>query len=131
MRSTRPTRSEDADPFAADDTDDVAKLKAWCRALTLRRVLGDTRVALQATPDTSALRAEVFEVLEKALGELGERERSVIDLHHWQGLTWKQVGDQMGISERHAKRIDKGLRERLERGLRRRGVDEAPPSANG
>ncbi len=117
------------DFYAADD-DDMNTLKAYCRVLTFKRVMGDARVALQARPDNDALRSQVFEALRQALGELDERQMRILDLHHWQGLTWKEVGEQMGISERHAKRIDEEMRDLLESGLRHRGVDEPPPSAN-
>lgn len=130
LNETDECKAEGDDPFSAEEhIDDMAKLKAWCRQLTLRRVLGDKRVALQAGPDSAAERAEIIRALRCALGELSERELQVIDLHHWQGLTWKEVGEQMGISDRHAKRIDERIRARLERDLRRQGVDEAPPSS--
>jgi RNA polymerase sigma factor (sigma-70 family) len=96
------------DFFAAED-DDMNTLKAYCRVLTFKRVMGDTRVALQARPDNDALRAQVFEALRQELGGLDERQMRVLDLHYWQGLTWKEVGEQMTISERHAKRIDEGI----------------------
>jgi RNA polymerase sigma factor for flagellar operon FliA len=119
-----------SDPFAAEDADDMAVLKTWCRVLTFRRVMGDTRVALQARPDDEALRAQVFQALRAALGGLDDRQMRVIELRYWKELTWKDVGAEMDLSERHVKRIDEEIRARLEGDLRGRGVEEAPPSVS-
>jgi RNA polymerase sigma factor for flagellar operon FliA len=116
--------------FYAADSDDMNTLKAYSRLLTFRRVMGDTRVALQARPDNDALRTQIFGALRHALGGLTDRQMRVIDLHYWQDLTWKEVGDQMGISDRHAKRIDREIRDLLEGDLRQHGVDAPPPSVN-
>jgi len=119
-----------SDAFSADDNDDLATLKAWCRRLAFRRVLAAQRTALRAQPDNLALRAEVFRKLGVALGGLDDREARVIDLHYFQALVWKDVGEALNLSERQVKRIDQGIRERLDRDLRRAGVDEPPPSVD-
>lgn len=119
--------TSEPDFFAADDAD-MNTLKGYCRVITFRRVMGDTRAALQARPDNDALRAQVFGALRQACGGLSERQMRVIDLHYCQGRSWKDVGDQMGLSERHVKRINEDIRELLAGDLRRRGVDEPPPS---
>lgn len=118
------------DPFGAEDVSDLDALKAACRRITFRQVLGDTRAALQAQPENDALRAQVFEALGAAVGELGERERRIIELRYWQELTWPEIGERMGLSDRQVKRIDGDVRDRLEGGLRRRGVEEPPPSVS-
>jgi RNA polymerase sigma factor for flagellar operon FliA len=117
-----------SDAFSADDSNDLATLKVWCRRLAFTRMMGVQRRALQAQPDNAALRAQVFQKLELALGGLNERETRVIDLRWFQSLTWKEVGDAMHLSDRQVKRIDHRVRNRLERDLRGSGVDEPPPS---
>jgi RNA polymerase sigma factor (sigma-70 family) len=124
VRDTRPLD----DPFAADDITDEALLKKWSCVLTFRRMMGDTRVAVQAQPENEALRAQVFRALNAALGGLEARHMRLLDLRYWQELTWKEVGDAMHLSDRQAKRIDEEIRERLQGDLRRRGIDEVPPS---
>jgi RNA polymerase sigma factor for flagellar operon FliA len=117
------------DPFSAEDADDMGVLKGWCRVLTFRRVVGDIRVS-QARPDHDVMRAQVFEALRAALGGIDDRHMRVVELRYWKGLTWKDVGTEMGLSERHVKRLDEEIREHLERDLRDRGVDGAPPSVS-
>lgn len=117
-----------SDPFGDEDDDAMGQLKGFCRLLTFRRVMGDTRSALQAKPDDAVLRARVFQALKDALGELDEKEMRLLDLRYWEELTWEEIAKAMGMSDRNAKRIDDGLRERLQRDLRRRGVEGAPPS---
>jgi RNA polymerase sigma factor (sigma-70 family) len=117
------------DMFSAEDADDMGVLKGWCRVLTFRRVLGDVR-APQAGPDHDVMRAQVFEALQAALGGLDDRHMRVVELRYWKGLIWKDVGKEMGISERHVKRLDEEIREHLEGDLRNRGVDEPPSSTS-
>jgi RNA polymerase sigma factor for flagellar operon FliA len=120
--------SDTDDPFAEDD-EERDRAKSYCRWLTFTRFLGDTRAALSRNPEERVLRARAFEALERAVGDINEDERQVLALRYWAGLTWEQIGLAMGRSERQAKRIDERLRERLQRGLRLRGVEQTPPSA--
>lgn len=118
------------DAFAAEDSDDMGMLKAACRFITFRRVMGDTHVALRARPDQEVLRAQVLQAARDAVGGLDERHVRLIELRYWEELTWEEIGERMGFSDRHAKRIHKEIRDRLEGDLRLRGVEEPPPSVS-
>src|SRR5262249_6264374 len=102
------------------------QLKGYCRLLTFHRVMGDTRAALQADPDDAMKRVRVLSALQKALGELDEQEKRLIELRYWDELTWEQIAEALRVSDRQAKRIDERLRERLKRDLRHQGVEEIP-----
>ena len=117
------------DPFAADDDDDKARLKEYCRWLTFKRVTAETRERLRAPgADVAIVRARAFKALENVLGELNEQDRRFIDLRHIENLKWDDVAAEMGVDTRQAQRIEERLRGLLRRNLRLQGVDEPPPS---
>jgi RNA polymerase sigma factor (sigma-70 family) len=117
------------DPFAADDDDDKARLKEYCRWLTFKRVTAETRERLRAPgADVLIVRARAFKVLENVLGELNDQDRRFIDLRHIENLKWDDVAAEMGVDTRQAQRIEERLRGLLRRNLRLQGVNEPPPS---
>jgi RNA polymerase sigma factor for flagellar operon FliA len=56
-------------------------------------------------PFHQTLRAEMTGLLEKAIGELPERERQVLALYHYEELTMKEVGVTLGIGESRVSQI--------------------------
>jgi RNA polymerase sigma factor for flagellar operon FliA len=56
-------------------------------------------------PFHQTLRAEMNGLLEKAIGELPDRERQVLALYHFEELTMKEVGEVLGIGESRVSQI--------------------------
>src|SRR5271168_1070021 len=56
-------------------------------------------------PFHQTLRSEITGLLEKAIGELPERERQVLALYHFEELTMKEVGAALGIGESRVSQI--------------------------
>jgi RNA polymerase sigma factor for flagellar operon FliA len=42
---------------------------------------------------------EMRQMLSSAVGRLGDRERSVLSLYYYEGLTLAEIGDVLGVSE--------------------------------
>lgn len=63
--------------------------------------LGSTLVAT----DRDLASAEARLLLGSAVRQLGERDRTVLDLRFFQGLTQQEIGDQLGISQMQVSRI--------------------------
>lgn len=116
------------DPFNDEDGDVIASLKEDCRTLIFRRFMGDHRSPRPNRLDDMLLRVEAFAALSTAFGGLDKQEKRFLALRYWEGLSFPQIAEAMGETERQAKRIDQRLRERLRRDLKRQGVEQAPPS---
>jgi len=74
--------------------------------------------AEEEDPYHQAVRAEMASLLEKAIGELADREREVMALYHFQELTMKQVGALLGIGESRVSQIHSAALLRLRARLR-------------
>jgi RNA polymerase sigma factor for flagellar operon FliA len=61
--------------------------------------------SVEEDPYQQALRSEIKGLLDKAIGELPDREREVLALYHFQELTMKQVGAMMCIGESRVSQI--------------------------
>ena len=62
-------------------------------------------------------------VIDDALGELDERDRTAVLLRYFSGLTFATVGEKLGVAENTARmRVDRAL-EKLRVGLRRHGIE--------
>jgi len=59
----------------------------------------------QEDPYHQAVRSEMMGLLERAIGELADRERKVLALYHFEELTMKQVGVALGIGESRVSQI--------------------------
>ena len=71
---------------------------------------GETLVPARAgseeeDPYHHALRSEMTGLLERAIGELPEREREVLALYHFEELTMKEIGAVLGIGESRVSQI--------------------------
>jgi len=69
-------------------------------------------------PYHQAVRSEMMGLLEKAIGELADREREVLALYHFEELTMKQVGALLGIGESRVSQIHSAALVRLRARLR-------------
>jgi RNA polymerase sigma factor for flagellar operon FliA len=56
-------------------------------------------------PFDGTLRAEMNSLLKKAINELPERQREVLRLYHFSGLSMKEVGSTLGIGESRVSQI--------------------------
>jgi len=84
------------------------------RVIDFRRQLNsrarrDAQAALPAqtlsTADNAVIDAEESAILRRAIGELPERWREVIDLRYGQGVTFREIGAVLHISEDAAKKV--------------------------
>jgi RNA polymerase sigma factor for flagellar operon FliA len=55
--------------------------------------------------DESLARAELKEAINRAVGTLAERSRDVLLLHYVEGLTLRQIGERLGVSESRVSQI--------------------------
>lgn len=78
-------------------------------------------------PYQQALRSEMTDLLEKAIGELAARERDVLALYHFEELSMKQVGAILGIGESRVSQIHSAALLRLR--VRLRQLTEKTPRA--
>ncbi|SHG93247.1 sigma-70 family RNA polymerase sigma factor [Tepidibacter thalassicus] len=56
-------------------------------------------------PEESLIRKDIIESLKKALDVLNERERLIINLYYYEGLTYKEIGKILNISESRISQI--------------------------
>lgn len=109
--------------FGRDPTESEIAAELGVTLENLQRLLGDLRalelVSLQAIgtqdgvsddvladraggdkdPFCQTLQSEMIVLLAKAVGEMPQQQRQVIVLYHYEELTMKEVGAQMGIGE--------------------------------
>jgi RNA polymerase sigma factor for flagellar operon FliA len=91
----------------------------------------------EENPYHQALRSEMNGLLERAIGELPDRERQVLALYHFEELTMKEVGEVLGIGESRVSQIHTAallrlrvrMRELLEPAPRRNGSSNGKPTA--
>ena len=86
-------------------------------------------------PFHQTLRSEMTGLLEKAIGELPDRERQVLALYHFEELTMKEVGAALGIGESRVSQIHTAallrLRVRLREMMEKKPELAAPLCTNG
>jgi RNA polymerase sigma-B factor len=70
-------------------------------ALSERRVLGQTAAALEAELDGVLDR----DVVRQVLGELQPRERQIIEMRYFEGMTQAQIAERIGTSQVHVGRL--------------------------
>jgi len=61
--------------------------------------LGDTIPARQDGPSSAFEIAELKQILSKAINRLGDREKIVLSLYYYEGLTLAEIGDVLGVTE--------------------------------
>jgi RNA polymerase sigma-70 factor (ECF subfamily) len=67
----------------------------------------------ESSPSSNVARREGAEALREALGQLPPHYREVIQLHHYEGLPFAEVGRRMGYSEEAIRKIWSRALERL------------------
>ena len=118
------------DPFA-DDEQTLAPLKDVCRDGTFRMFFGGTFEAWRMQGEQGLVdhmtRLKTFRGLAGAFTTLSPEEWKLLELYYIDCHSWFEVGQALGISERHAKRRAEEIREKLKRELRLRGIKKPPP----
>jgi RNA polymerase sigma factor for flagellar operon FliA len=66
---------------------------------TERTTLGDTIPDSTAGPVAMFEDKEAKEILAKAISQLGEREKTVLSLYYYEGLTLAEIGEILGVTE--------------------------------
>ena len=72
---------------------------------------------LAADPGTVAEGAEVRAVLRRAIGELGEQERMVTTFYYYDGLTLREIGGILNLTEGRISQILRAAKIRLRTSL--------------
>jgi RNA polymerase sigma-70 factor (ECF subfamily) len=84
--------------------------------------LGDRLPAPVETPAEEAGRHEVRDAVRELMEELPERERTVLILRHYEGMTFEKIAEALGLTSRTVQNCLRRARTRLFYGLRRRGI---------
>ncbi len=76
-------------------------------------------ISCEINPEESLIRKDIIESLKKAIDLLNEREQLIINLYYYEGLTYKEIGNILNISESrisqiHSKSILK-IKEKIEK----------------
>jgi RNA polymerase sigma factor FliA len=91
----------------------------------------DIPTSAELDPYHQALRSEMSDVLEEAIGELPGRERKVLALYHFEELTMKEIGAVLQIGESRVSQIHTAALLRLRVRLRELLKTDAPrPDGN-
>lgn len=92
---------------------------------TERTTLGDTIPDATAGPVALFEDKESKEILAQAISQLGERERTVLSLYYYEGLTLAEIGEILGVTESRVCQIHTKAVLQLRSRLDRRGEGEA------
>lgn len=76
--------------------DDVLGSSEKGESLTLMDTISDTTIA---EPTAKIEQEELAELLAEAIDELPEKEKMVISLYYFEGLTLKEIGEILGVTE--------------------------------
>jgi len=90
-----------------------------------KQELDETLPSHQAGPDDEAHGAEVREVIQSALQDLGDSYRQVIMLRHFLNCSHQEISELLGVPEKTVKSRLYSARQLLARAVRRRGVTSA------
>jgi RNA polymerase sigma factor (sigma-70 family) len=122
------------DPFD-DDEQTLSPLREVCHDGASRMFFGATFETWRIQGEQSLVdhmtRLKAFRGLQGAFTTLNPDEWKLLELYYIDCHSWLEVGQALGISDRHAKRRAEEIREKLKRELRLRGIKEAPPLEEG
>ncbi len=76
-------------------------------------------------PPAEASRHEVRDAVRALVESLPERERTVLVLRHWHGMTFERIAASMGLTSRTVQNCLRRARTKIFYGLRRRGITAA------
>jgi RNA polymerase sigma-B factor len=104
-------RTESLTPLALDGTDDTADDAGWVAAAL-------------AVQDQHAELVDDHDELRRLLDVLAERERTIVYLRFFQGLTQSQIAAQVGVSQMHVSRLLQRSLIRLRQAAREAGLND-------
>jgi RNA polymerase sigma-70 factor, ECF subfamily len=84
--------------------------------------LGDRLPAPVETPAEEAGRNEIRDAVRELMDELPERERTVLILRHYEGMTFERIAEALDLTSRTVQNCLRRARTKLFYGLRRRGI---------
>lgn len=84
--------------------------------------LSDRLPGNAAPPPEEAGENEVRDAVRELMEELPDRERTVLVLRHYQGLTFDRIAESMGLTSRTVQNCLRRARTKMFYGLRRRGI---------
>ncbi len=61
--------------------------------------------SIESSPEDLAVYNDTIKELERTIGELKEREQLIINLYYYEGLTYKEIGEILNISESRVSQI--------------------------
>ncbi len=64
-------------------------------------------------PLQHAMKSHLREVVRAAIGELPERERSLVEMYYYRDLTFKEIGKVLGVTESRISQLHSRLKKRL------------------
>ena len=103
--------------------------------LAVRGIIGAaSRASMRSDEDAAAARdsrAKAFALLERALAELDERDRRIVELHYREGHELREVATMVGVSYATVRRYHAGALDRLGARLRGGGLKARPSPASG
>ena len=75
------------------------------------------------TPELRAASNFMAEAIENALIDIPERERQIVELYYRRGITFREIGERLGVTESRVCQLHARLKRRLESRLHRLSVD--------
>ncbi len=128
-----PTSAELAEHLGVE----VGRLQEMIRDSTVRTLVsmdegGDDedpvrdRLAVEDDdPLQHAMKSHMREVVRAAIGELPERERSLVEMYYYRDLTFKEIGKVLGVTESRISQLHSRLKKRLIARLQQVEAEEA------
>jgi RNA polymerase sigma-70 factor (ECF subfamily) len=84
--------------------------------------LADRLPAPVEDPGVEAGKEEIKRAVRELVDELPERERAVLLLRHYEGMTFERIGEALDLTSRTVQNCLRRARTKLFYGLRRRGI---------
>jgi RNA polymerase sigma factor for flagellar operon FliA len=75
--------------------------------------LGANLEATGPTPLEAATRNRLREMVRHQVGELPKRERQIVEMYYFKGLTFREIGDILGITESRVSQLHSRMKRRL------------------
>ena len=73
----------------------------------------DSLISQLPTPQDEATRGRVAELVAEAVSKLPERERQIVELYYFKDLTFKEIGEVIGVTESRISQLHTRLKNRL------------------
>jgi RNA polymerase sigma factor FliA len=104
----------------------VDRLRALIKGATVRTVvsiedgkddnenkIGSTLPSQEPTPLEAATREHLREAVRSKVSDLPERERQIVDMYYFQELTFREIGEILGITESRISQLHSRMKSRL------------------